>query len=339
MRFTRSPGSLTHIALASVAAFAAGGVAAAGPAAKPAVPGPGAPPPNVARADQLFAEGKVLLGTNLLQACGKFDESLRENPAAIGTLLNVALCDEKLGRIASAVARFSEARDRALEQGLREHVRAANEHLAELAPKVPYLAIKLTEPVADTLILIDGRVVALDALDAVAVDPGERVIVVSAPARLPYRATLIVAVAAHQDVVVPALAKSIVIHSSQRRIGQVVATAGGVMIGTGLGLGLYARHLYRAQFGHRVPGDGLCDDMNRCEERGQSQIQHARTLGSVGTAVGVVGVAVAGVGAYLWYRAPRDSRDSGADASADPKLVVLPALTTDSLGIAAAGRF
>jgi len=335
MRIARSSGSLMHLALAGAAAFAATGIASAGPPPKPPAAG-AAPSPKVARADQLFAEGKALLGTNLLQACGKFDESLRENPAAIGTLLNVALCDEKLGRIASAVARFSEARDRALEQGLREHVRAAEEHLADLAPKVPYLAIKLTEPVADTTILIDGRVVALDAVDHVAVDPGERVIVVSAPARLPYRATLIVALAAQQDVVIPALAKSIVVHSSQRRIGQIAAGAGGVMIGTGLGLGFYARHLYRAQFGHRVPGDGLCDDMNRCEERGQSQIQHARTLGNVGTAVGVVGLAVAGAGAYLWYRAPRDS---GAEASADPKLVVVPALTTDCLGIAATGRF
>src|SRR5512143_4337650 len=90
------------------------------------------PDPRIEKADRLFAEGKALLGSNLLQACEKFDESLRENPAAIGTLLNVALCDEKLGRVASAVAKFSEARDRAKEQGLAEHVRAAEEHIAKL---------------------------------------------------------------------------------------------------------------------------------------------------------------------------------------------------------------
>jgi len=40
-------------------------------------------------------------------------------------LLNVALCDEKLGRFASASAKFAEARDRAKEQGMDVHRKAA----------------------------------------------------------------------------------------------------------------------------------------------------------------------------------------------------------------------
>jgi len=367
-RFIRGTRIAAAVIAACVASLAAGGSASAEPAKPASKAGPKADPkvgpkadaksgtkadaksgskadpkadPKIERADRLFAEGKALLGSNLLQACGKFDESLRENPAAIGTLLNVALCDEKLGRIASAVAKFSEARDRALEQGLREHVRAAEDHIAQLAPDVPHLAITLTERIPDTMILLDDRIVALDALTNIPVDPGERMIAVSAPARLTYRATLVIARGAHQDVVIPPLASSIVVHSSQRRIGQVSTFVGGAVAGVGLAVGLYARHLYHAQFGHQQPGDGLCDDMLRCEAEGQSRVQKAHTLGNVGTAVGVAGVAIAGVGVYLWLRSPTDSsrEESGSRGPGDGKLSVVPQLGANSLGFAALGRF
>jgi len=290
---------------------------------------------KVTRADQLFAEGKALLASNLLQACGKFDESLRENPAAIGTLLNVALCDEKLGRIASAVAKFTEARDRAIEQGLREHVRAAEDHIKALQPSIPHVAIKLAEQLPGTTVVLDDAVIPVTALDHIAVDPGERVIVVSAPARLPYRTTLVIGKAEHRDVAIPVLAASIVVHSSLRRIGQISTIGGGVLMATGVGIGLYARDLYRSQFGHQQAGDGLCDATNHCEAHGQSRTQRAHTLGNVGTAVGLIGVGVALAGGYLWLSSPGES-------SADPldkRVTIAPQLGPDGLGLAAVGRF
>src|SRR5262249_28132096 len=96
--------------------------------------------PRIDKAHQLFAEGRALMASNLTGACDKFVEPLQYTPAAIGTLLNVALCDEKLGKIASALARFTDARDRAKEQNLPEHVRAAEDHIASLTPSVPHLA-------------------------------------------------------------------------------------------------------------------------------------------------------------------------------------------------------
>src|SRR4051812_10367911 len=67
---------------------------------------PAAAEDKVAKADALFAEGIKLRDSNLELACAKFGESLQLNPQAIGTLLNVALCDERLGRLASALRRF-----------------------------------------------------------------------------------------------------------------------------------------------------------------------------------------------------------------------------------------
>lgn len=287
------------------------------------------PDPKIQKADQLFAEGKALLGSNLLEACTKFKLSLQENPAAIGTLMNVALCDEKLGHVASAVAEFSEARIRAKEQGLPEHIRAAEEHITALEPTVPHLTIRLTEQLPETKILLDDTVLALDALVNHPVDPGELVIVISAPARLPYRAKVTIGMAEHKDVVIPALAKSVTIRASRGRIGQITMIIGGAAIGTGLGLGLYARHLYNKQF-----DDGRCqhtDTGDLCQASGQSQTERAHTFGNIGTVVGVAGVLAAGVGAYLWIRSPSDTSDKN--------LIVMPQVSPAGLGVAAVGRF
>jgi hypothetical protein len=290
--------------------------------------------PKIEKADQLFVEGKALLASNLLQACDKFDQSLSYNPAAIGTLLNVALCDEKLGRVASAFAKFSEARDRATEQGLPQHVRAAEDHIAVLAPSIPHLAIKLTESLPGTQVVIDARVVAVDGLADIAVDPGERVIVVTAPKRLPFRTHLGINKFEHRDVVIPPLAASFIVRSSQRRIGQITTVAGGAAIAAGIGIGVYSYSFYRSQFGHKEPGDGLCNDMNICEAAGQAGTARARTLGNVGTVVGLVGVATLSVGAFLWYRSAGVTNDTG-----NQQLTIMPQIGPEGLSIAAIGWF
>lgn len=311
---------LINFALAALVIVASSARASAAPSVDP----------KIARADRLFAEGKALMASNVLQACEKFDQSLRENPAAIGTLLNVALCDEKLGRVASAVAKFSEARDRAKEQNLIDYQRAAEDHIAALESAVPHLTLTLTRPLPDTKILIDDRVIALDHLTDVAIDPGERVLVVSAPARLPYRTTLVVARAERKTVVIPALAKSVTVTSSRRRIGQIGTIAGVIVLGVGIGIGVHANGLYHQQF-----DNGLCSHTptgDHCELEGQRNTEHALSLGNVGTVVGIVGGVVAVAGLVVWLTAPSSSREHN-------KVSVVPQLGAGSFGAAALGRF
>ncbi len=293
---------------------------------------PAAAEVDIGKADKLFAEGLALRESNLEQSCQRFEESLTYNPQAIGTLMNVALCDEKLGRIASAVVKFSEARDRAKEQQLADHLKASEEHLALLLPELPYLTIKFaTAPIPETRVLIDDRFIPMDKIAKLPVDPGERVIVVSAPGRLPYQTKILIAKREHKDIDVPELAESVTVKSSRRTIGKITTASGLAAVVTGVAIGLYARGVYNDQI-----GPGKCMRIEggepQCPPENQTETERAITLGNVGTVVGVVGVAAVGVGLYLWLRSPKES-------AVEPTLSVVPQLSPESTGVAAIGRF
>src|ERR1043165_1077086 len=146
-------------------------------------------------ATRLFDEGIALRDKDPKAACVKFRASYEANPQPIGTILNVALCEEHDGNIASAVRLYSEARDRAHEANLTtankasEADKAAMERLGQLEHDGPPLSISLTEPLPEVRVLVDKRLIDPAGLTNVAVDPGERVVEVGAPGRVTYRTT------------------------------------------------------------------------------------------------------------------------------------------------------
>src|SRR5687768_12791848 len=87
---------------------------------------PAEPPIDKPAAVKLFEEGRAELQAGRPDAaCKKFEQSIRKDPRAVGTLLNLALCNERQGKIASALALFVEAYDRATEAGEAEQRAAA----------------------------------------------------------------------------------------------------------------------------------------------------------------------------------------------------------------------
>ncbi len=281
------------------------------------------------KAEALFNEAVALREHDPAQACVKFELSLAANPQAIGTLLNVALCDEATGRIASAVTKLKEVADRAREQGNGDYVHVAEDRLAVLTPDVPYLAITFAEPpLPETKVLVDEHVVLLENLGKLAIDPGERVIVVTAPGRVAFRKTLMFVKHTNQQLEIPALTRS-VIKSSRRTIGKITLIAGVATTGTGIALALVARSRYNEPF-----DSGACDRETRvCTGDGGSKVQAALTLGNVGTAVTIVGIGATVVGAYLWLRTPAGSSERRG------KVSVLPHVDRDGAGVVAIGRF
>ena len=291
---------------------------------------------NVEKADALFHEGIKLRDSNLELACAKFGESLQLNPQAIGTLLNVALCDEKLGRIASALRRFEEARQRAVELRFSEHLKAAEDKIAALTPEVPHLSIRLAEPPPpQTKVVVDDHVIAASALDDVRVDPGEHTVIVSAPGRIAFQKKVSIARRQRIDVEVPALAKPVT--SSRPMLGKLAIAGGGAMLVAGAVLGYVAHLRYEDQF-TGAPDSPCTESPNArpsCDADGFSAVGRARTLGNVGTVVGVVGVAAIAAGGYLWFSAPK----SNAGGAAERKLAVVPQVAPGGGGVAVFGRF
>jgi hypothetical protein len=284
---------------------------------------------DIKKADALFAKGISLRDTNLQQSCDAFRESLQWNPQAIGTLMNVALCDEKFGKIASAHAGFSEARDRAKEGNLPDYVEEAERHIKDLEGQLPHVTLEFAEKPAGMRVLIGDTVVPSTKYEngkQVAVDPGELVIVVSAPGRLAYETKMMIGKKETKSIQVPELKKGVTVKGSSRRsIGIITTATGATFFVTGSVLGLVARSIYNKNH------DKGCDADNVCDAEEQSQTEKARTIGNVGTVVGAVGLVTAGFGVYLWLSAPKDATER--------RVTVVPTITPESAGLTAVGRF
>jgi hypothetical protein len=280
---------------------------------------------DAADAEKLFAEGHELKEHGQPEkACVKFRAALEKNRNAVGTILNVALCDEQAGKIASAYKLWVEAADRAREQNLDEHRKAAEEHKAKLGVQVPYVAIAFSEPLHDMKLVVDDEIVDPNNASEVAVDPGTATVVVTAPGRVAYKTSLAIAVGEHKAIAIPPLAEPV--SAGRQTVGKVLTFTGAGVVGIGIGVGVYARHKYNSQF----PDHCTSSATPACDPTGYAATQNAKTLGWVGTGVGAAGIVAAGIGAFLWFTAPRTE---------SANVAVVPSVSPDQAGIAAVGRF
>jgi hypothetical protein len=281
-------------------------------------------------AEALFKEGVAAKAAgNEIAACARFRASLDKNRNAVGTILNVALCDEDEGKIGSAHKLFTEAADRAREQHLDEHLKAAEEHREKLAVDVPRLTVAFAELAPETKLVVAGEVIDTRNASDLEVDPGPVKIVASAPGRVPFETTVTFARRDHKAVAIPALGFPVE-DKGRATLGKVITIAGGAATLVGAGIGLYASHRYNAEFSN---GDCVMKDAAHpmCNPNGYAKTQSASTLGWVGTTVGVAGVVAIGVGVTLWLTAPHHEQ-------AKP-LAIIPTVSPDQLGFTAVGRF
>src|SRR5687768_15355299 len=93
------------------------------------------------RADETFHAGKELMKDGkLAEACPKFEESQRADPAS-GTLLALAYCQELSGMLASSHANYLAAAGLAAKEAQAERQRAAAERAESLAKRYSTLTI------------------------------------------------------------------------------------------------------------------------------------------------------------------------------------------------------
>ena len=165
-----------------------------------------AQPTDPAAARVLFSEGRELFDQGQYElACGKFESSQRLSPGA-GTLFNLAMCWQKLGRTASAWARFLDAASFARQARQSGREQEARRLAAELAPKLAHLTISAQATPKGLEVTRDGIRLDRGAWDtALPVDPGPHEVVATAPGRLPFSQTVQVEDGEHASLSIPEL--------------------------------------------------------------------------------------------------------------------------------------
>lgn len=282
-------------------------------------------------AEALFERGKQLMDRGkTAEACAAFDESNRLDPAG-GTLLRLAMCHEAAGKLASAWLEFLEV-VRVSKEGtgepakLQERVRLAREHLAAVEPRVPKLSIAV--PAAAR---VDGLRVSANGLPRnestwgvpLPVDPGDVVVVASAPGRQDFRATVRMVEGQQQTLDVPVLepegpaaaggsdvaARPAEHASLLRPIGIGVGVLGLVAIGAGTYFGVHAIQQWNTS-STECPGTS-CTNADGVARAGDAK--SAATVADVTLGVGAAAL-VAGVVLYL-VGAPASAGVQGSSAA------------------------
>jgi hypothetical protein len=143
---------------------------------------------RAAVADALYRQARDLMAAGKYdEACPKFAQSQQLDPAT-GTLLNLAACHEKQGKLTTAWLEYSDAVVAARRDAREDRVQYASERAHDLEPKLSRLTLLLA-PEADTpglTIELDGASVGSAVIGApTPVDPGKHTVRVTAPGKKP----------------------------------------------------------------------------------------------------------------------------------------------------------
>lgn len=141
---------------------------------------------SAATAEHLFNEGLAAMKRNdYVAACDAFAGS-NEAEESPGTQINLAVCHEKQGKLASAWSWYLKAAPLANRKGQKERAELARNEAARLEPLLHKLVIVVKTPVEGMTVTRDGVKVPSAVLGREdPVDPGEHVIEVTAPKKKP----------------------------------------------------------------------------------------------------------------------------------------------------------
>lgn len=271
-------------------------------------------------AQSLFDQARELMAKHeYAKACPMLAESQRLDPGG-GTLLNLALCYEGEGKLATAQLELNDALSQAVKDGRSDRDAIAREHLAALAPRVPKLTLVApVQPIRVLVIELDGVTISSAATGvSLPVDPGSHEVRISAQGYVPWSSTLKLREGEARRVQLPDLVKvgvSVEVrpaplppapspepegHRPTTRFATASWVLGGVSAGAltaSLVTGLLAVST-RSEFEKRCFSErAFCANPSDAELS-----QSARNLAWASTGLLVVGLA-AGAAAWFWPRA------------------------------------
>ncbi len=284
------------------------------PVEEPSPPVEEAPPP----AAVLFMEGRTLLEAgSAAEACVKFEQSFQLDSTAAGTMLNLGLCNEQVGKLATAIKWFRRAANRATENNLADTESAAREKMTSLATRVGTLKLEVTAPVGRAVTLDGAKVDELD-FGRIELDAGAHVLELTAPNAPTVKRDVDMfdgkATTVQLATAVPPRPKRyelVDVGARTRRISYLTGTAGvALIVGSGV-IGVLGK---RAYDGGETPKDW---------DSAKNLVRYG------GTSMFVAGVGAVAVATVLRLRAPGKER----------REIVAPVVTRDHLGFAFARSF
>ena len=117
----------------------------------------------------LFAQGRELrLQGKCADAVGAFKKALETYPDGLGSLRNVAECEEELSRFASARRSYWALRTAAMKSTETKYEgwdKYASDAFSRLGPKVPKLVVRIRNAPKSATVRVDGRPIDASLLD------------------------------------------------------------------------------------------------------------------------------------------------------------------------------
>lgn len=298
-----------------------------------------ADPATQKRADDLFSEGRKLIEQHQdAAACAKFDEAIKLDPGAAGTMLNLGLCNQNLKKHRLALYWFRKAQARAHETNLPEYEQAAGQRTQLIAAQIAIVKVQLSATTPpDAVVRIDGeQIPAADYLH-VEIDEGHHALDARASGRRSSHSEFDITGKGGETLTVDLVEGEDVVDrgAGQRKVAVLTAIGGGALLLTSGAVALIAHHNYVKC----TSGSALTPSITGCPGSGPMDFGPARVYANDqwhlarywGTSLFVGGALAVGVATYLYLTAPEKER---LDQTA-----IVPTLSSDGAGLAAVGRF
>jgi len=331
-----------------------------------AVAAPAAAQSRKAAAEASFRKGKALIAAGkVADACSEFEASQKLDPQ-MGTEYNLALCYEKLGKLASAWVDYTELAAKDSNAGRRAD---SAKRAKRLEPRLTKMTIKVAQTMPGLKITQDGADVTFLVGVETPIDAGTYQFKASAPGYIDWTDRIqLTGEGKSTTVEVPVLDKvqpgggaepppagggtqvgpvdktpaggldkepAPVVHASaspgktRKILGISVGGAGLVAVGVGLVFGSQAASL------NNDAKDVCGGDVSMCAPgslaEAQGDIDDARSKANVSTALVGVGLAAVAGGVILYLTAPKAAPAEHAR--------ITPVVAPDRVGFALSGRF